>query len=130
MSIDSEGWLSTNDAAAKLGVRPQTLYAYVSRGLLNPRREGRKSLFSVDELDKLEPRGKRALRAGRIEVAIDSAVTLLESEGRLFYRGQDVEVIAPPGASSEQRSCCGRVGILASPSRGPSPLILTCRDAP
>jgi citrate synthase len=95
MSVDTDDWLSTNDACARLGVRPQTLYAYVSRGMLNPRREGRRSYFRLAELERLEPRGKRTLRPGRIEVAIDSAVTLLESEGRLYYRGHDVQVIAP-----------------------------------
>lgn len=91
---DADRWLSTTDACAKLGVRPQTLYAYVSRGLLTPRREGRRSFFLIDELEMLEPRGKRTMRPGRIEVAIDSAVTLLESEGRLFYRGIDIQAIA------------------------------------
>ncbi|HEY7043352.1 MAG TPA: citrate synthase [Nocardioidaceae bacterium] len=95
MSDDPDRWLSTGDASAKLGVRPQTLYAYVSRGLLTPRRDGRRSYFKIDELEKLEPKSKRTVRRGRIEVAIDSAVTLLESEGRLFYRGEDVQVIAP-----------------------------------
>ena len=95
MSDVPEDWLPTSEACAMLGVRPQTLYAYVSRGQLTPRRLGRRSYFLIKELEKLEPRRKRALRPGRMEVSIDSAVTLIEPEGRLFYRGEDVTRIAP-----------------------------------
>ncbi len=93
MSEVPEGWISAAAAGEMLGIRTQTLYAYVSRGLLNPRREGRRSYFLVEELERLETR-RRSVRPGRIEVSIDSAVTLLEPEGRLFYRGEDVAAIA------------------------------------
>src|SRR5271165_3018267 len=95
MSDVPADWLPTSEACAMLGVRPQTLYAYVSRGQLTPRRLGRRSYFLIKELEKLEPRRKRALRPGRMEVSMDSAVTLIEPEGRLFYRGEDVTRIAP-----------------------------------
>jgi citrate synthase len=88
------GWVSTAAACARLGIRPSTLYEYVSRGRLTRRREGRNSYFAVAELDRLEARGKRSVRAGRLDVSIDSAVTLIEPEGRLFYRGVDVSSIA------------------------------------
>jgi citrate synthase len=94
MSKPADGWVSAATASSRLGIRPQTLYAYVSRGVLNPRREGRRSYFSVEELDQLEPRGKRSLRPGRVEVAIDSAITLIDPGGRLFYRGADATTIA------------------------------------
>ena len=94
MSKPGDGWVPAAVASSRLGIRPQTLYAYVSRGLLNPRREGRRSYFSVEELEQLEPRGKRPLRPGRVEVVLDSAVTLIDPAGRLFYRGMDVASIA------------------------------------
>jgi citrate synthase len=71
-------------------VRPQTLYAYVSRGYLTPRKEGGRSQFSVAELDQLAAKGRRRRRTGRLEVLIDTEVTLLEPKGRLCYRGVDV----------------------------------------
>lgn len=94
MSMSTDDWVSAAAASTRLGIRQETLYAYVSRGLLNPRREGRRSYFSIEELDQLEPRGKRTLRPGRVEVAIDSAITLIDPAGRLFYRGADVTSIA------------------------------------
>lgn len=95
MSDVSGEWLSTDETCEMLGVRPQTLYAYVSRGVLKPKRVGRRSYFRLDELEQLEPRRKRSLRPGRVEVSIDSAVTLIETaEGRLFYRGESVADLA------------------------------------
>jgi citrate synthase len=90
----ASSWISTAAACQKLGIRPQTLYAYVSRGLISPHREGRRSYFSIAELEQLETRARRSLRRGRVEVSIDSLVTLLDPDGRLFYRGEDVTVLA------------------------------------
>src|SRR4030095_12612751 len=47
--------VSTAEAAARLGVKPATLYAYVSRGLLTRERapDGRTSTFDPAELDRL-----------------------------------------------------------------------------
>jgi citrate synthase len=89
-----EVWLSTAEACALLGIRSQTLYAYVSRGVLNPRREGRRSFFRLDELERVESKGKRYVRPGRVEASIDSAVTLVVPAGRLYYRGADVAELA------------------------------------
>jgi citrate synthase len=87
-------WVTSTEACQRLGIRPQTLYAYVSRGRLTPRKEGRRSLFSVDELDGLAAKGRRGTRQARLEVLIDTELTLLDPGGRLFYRGVDVATIA------------------------------------
>jgi citrate synthase len=87
-------WVSSADACERLSVRPQTLYAYVSRGLLHPRRADRRSWYDVRELDALSATGRRRSRSGRLEVLIDTELTLLETEGRLSYRGVDVARIA------------------------------------
>src|SRR4029453_6055879 len=52
--------LSTAEAAARLGVKPATLYAYVSRGLLGRERapDGRTSTFDPAELDRLARPGR------------------------------------------------------------------------
>ncbi|SHL45532.1 citrate/2-methylcitrate synthase [Actinacidiphila paucisporea] len=52
--------ISTREAAARLGVKPETLYAYVSRGLLDSRRAagGRGSTFDPAEVAALAARGR------------------------------------------------------------------------
>ena len=53
--------LTTQQTADRLGVRPQTVYAYVSRGLLRSERtaSGRGSTFDREEVDALLDRGRR-----------------------------------------------------------------------
>jgi citrate synthase len=95
VNIDEiNAWVTSEEACERLGVRPQTLYAYVSRGRLLPRKDGRRSLFSVDELDGLATRAGRGSRTARLEVLIDTELTLLDRRGRLFYRGVDVAEVA------------------------------------
>ena len=89
-----------------LGVERATLYAYVSRGVLNRRTaavDGRTSLYALDELEALaqRSRGRRAA-ADRptIDVQIVSGITVLDEAGP-SYRGHDVAELAR-SASFEQ----------------------------
>ncbi|MDE9366443.1 citrate/2-methylcitrate synthase [Luteipulveratus sp. YIM 133132] len=80
-------------AADLLGVRRQTLYAYVSRGVLTrvhgtDARGHRVSLFDRREVTALSDRHRRH-RVGTFELQIDTAVTYLDPAGRLLYRGRD-----------------------------------------
>ena len=87
-----EQWLSASQAAGRLGVKPETLYAYVSRGLLSSHRVGqgrRGSVYSRAEVERLAARARRGGRAGGLEVLVDSGLTLLDPEGHLHYRGWD-----------------------------------------
>ena len=90
----AEQWLTAAQAAARLGVRPQTLYAYVSRGLLHshpvPGAGGRASRYPRAEVDRLAGRARRGGRAGGLELLVDTSLTLLDPAGRLYYRGWDV----------------------------------------
>jgi citrate synthase len=92
--INMTTWVTSDEACERLGVRPQTLYAYVSRGRLTPRREGRRSLFDVRQLDEVAATSRRSTRAGKLEVLIDTELTLLDRQGALHYRGVDVTQIA------------------------------------
>jgi citrate synthase len=92
--INMTTWVTSDEACERLGVRPQTLYAYVSRGRLTPKREGRRSLFDVRQLDEVAATSRRSTRAGRLEVLIDTELTLLDRQGALYYRGVDVTAIA------------------------------------
>src|ERR1700736_3701993 len=83
------GLLTAEEAAARLGVKPATLYAYVSRGQLRRERgpDGR-SRFALPDLDRLGRQGRRDRAAGA-ELSIESALTAIE-DGAIFYRGEDV----------------------------------------
>jgi citrate synthase len=88
-SADDRSLLGSREAAAALGVQPETLYAYVSRGLLVRRRKpgDRRSWFDPAEVDRLAARGRGDARPDR-EVRIESGITAIEG-GHWFYRGRD-----------------------------------------
>lgn len=63
MMIDGQEFYSRDEACAALGVKPATLYAYVSRGLLRSYRQGlkRERLYRRSEVEALrtfDPDGK------------------------------------------------------------------------
>jgi citrate synthase len=80
------------EAARRLGVKPATLYAYVSRGVLRRKSDGRRSLFDAGEVAELARRG-RPRRAAETELVVESAVTTLVGD-RPYYRGRDVLALA------------------------------------
>lgn len=81
-------------AAARLGVKPATLYAYVSRGLLRPFAvPGRRgSWFDPLQLDTLGGRARRPAER-RPDVRIASAITRIDGT-RYWYRGADPATLA------------------------------------
>ncbi|MEV6304688.1 citrate synthase family protein [Actinoplanes sp. NPDC051861] len=81
--------MTTDEVAERLGVKPATVYAYVSRGLLSSRRnaDGKKSLFSKGDVDEFVAGRKRTTPD------IRTGVTLIK-EKELFYRGRDAVVLA------------------------------------
>ncbi|WP_223097677.1 citrate/2-methylcitrate synthase [Dactylosporangium vinaceum] len=87
-------WIEAEQAAQRLGVKAATLYTYVSRGILTRRKapDGR-SIFSSAEIEELARRGRPRRQAGRTELVIESAVTML-GEDRHNYRGQDAIYLA------------------------------------
>ncbi|HEY8455035.1 MAG TPA: citrate synthase [Actinopolymorphaceae bacterium] len=89
-------WLTTQQAADLLGVKPETIYAYVSRGMLtrHPGADRRSSRFDRTEVERLAARARRGGRAGALEVIIDTEITLLDPEGALYYRGHDATILA------------------------------------
>lgn len=87
-------WMTAQEAAAVLGVKPATLYAYVSRGLLGRQRDAgeRTSRYARADVERLAARQRPtpAGDAGGVEVVVETALTLLDPAGRLAYRGWDV----------------------------------------
>ncbi|WP_030745290.1 citrate synthase [Streptomyces sp. NRRL F-5135] len=88
--------LTTQEAARRLGVKPETVYAYVSRGLLTSRRDpvGRGSTFDAKEVDALVRKGRREPAAGSDALQrIRTGITLIDTD-RYYYRGVDATELA------------------------------------
>ena len=97
-------WLTAEEAMETLGVRPQTLYAYVSRGRIEARpdpddpRRSRYRLADVGQLAERKRRGRKAAEVAASAIAwgepvLTSAITTI-AHGRLFYRGRDAVELA------------------------------------
>jgi citrate synthase len=96
-------WLSSKEAARRLGVSAATLYAYVSRGLLRSeaatgQRERRYRADDVSRLKRRRDVGRKAesIAASALDFGtpvLESSLTLIEN-GRLFYRGHDATRLA------------------------------------
>ncbi|HEY0540541.1 MAG TPA: citrate/2-methylcitrate synthase [Actinoallomurus sp.] len=84
------GWIDAASAAERLGVKPATLYAYVSRGVLRRSRsaDGRRSLFDPAEIEQLARRGRPRRPPGGHETVVESRLTVL-GDDRPYYRGRD-----------------------------------------
>ena len=84
---EGDGWLDAEEAARRLGVKQETLYAYVSRGLLRRERagDGRRSRYVEAEVERLARGGRRAGR-GPGDLVIETAITAIQDD-RLTYRG-------------------------------------------
>lgn len=90
-----DGELTTAQVADYLGVKVQTVYAYVSRGVLTPVRRdpGTGSLFALSDVRALV-QGGRAGRRGRPAASDDVRTQVTEvTAGRLAYRGHDVAAL-------------------------------------
>ncbi|WP_427919558.1 citrate/2-methylcitrate synthase [Streptomyces sp. cg40] len=93
-----ERWLSTKETAELLGVKPETVYAYVSRGQLSSRREpgGRGSTFDAKEVEALALRNRRESSGSSGsggELSVRTRITLIEKD-RYFFRGVDATELA------------------------------------
>ncbi|MFD2263613.1 citrate synthase family protein [Lacibacterium aquatile] len=95
--------LSAKEAAALLGVTPQTLYSYVSRGLLKSftgpdERASRYSREAVEQLARTRRLGRRPKEIAKSTLdwgvpVLESSLTLIEEE-RLYFQGQDAVALA------------------------------------
>jgi len=100
MSIE---WLTSRDAAKRLGVSAATLYAYVSRGLLRSEAtEGlRERRYRADDVTRLKRRrdvGRKAesIASNALDFGtpvLESALTLIQ-DNHLYYRGADASRLA------------------------------------
>ena len=104
MSSQIANWLTADEVMSRLGLKPQTLYAYVSRGRIEAKQDqtdARRSLYRAADVMRLEQRKARGKgRAAVAEQAIawgepvlSSSITTI-AHGKLWFRGQDVEILA------------------------------------
>jgi citrate synthase len=88
--------LTARQTAERLGVKLETVYAYVSRGVLSSTRDKQRgSLFDVTEVEALARRGRprRASRPSIYEVEISTH--LASTDGHVLrYRGRDATQLA------------------------------------
>src|SRR5580692_5554669 len=98
------GWLTAAEALSVLGVRPQSLYASVSRRRIRARpdpKDPRRSLYHESDVRKIALSRAGARKAERVAAgAIEWGDPILPSsiatvaQGRLWYRGQDAVELA------------------------------------
>ncbi|WP_395711823.1 citrate/2-methylcitrate synthase [Reyranella sp.] len=103
-------FLTSKEAARRLGVSAATLYAYVSRGLLRsePLDGSRERRYRADDVARLRRRREVGRKAESIAnhaldfgtPVLESALTLIENN-RLHYRGIDASALARTASLEE-----------------------------
>jgi citrate synthase len=97
-------WLTAEQALDALGVRAQTLYAYVSRRRIEARSDPvdpRRSLYRAADVAALRTRKARGRKPAFVaedaiawgEPVLASGITTIQ-DGHLYYRGRDAVVLA------------------------------------
>ena len=120
-------WLSAEEALTRLRVRPQTLYAYVSRGRVRAEPdpvEPRRSRYRASDVAALTERKARGRKAADVAIAaiawgepvLASAITTVQG-GRLCYRGQDAARLSD-SATLEEVARLLRGGLGLPPDEG------------
>ena len=106
-------WIGRGEALARLGVKAQTLYAYVSRGRIAARPDPgdpRRSLYAVADIVRLSGDEPEVGAIGQLlpppegpdrpEIELRSSVSMTARD-RLFYRGMDAVQLAETATLEE-----------------------------
>ena len=118
-------WIRREEALSELGVKPQTLYAYVSRGLIASRPDTddpRASLYAAADVAALvrrrrSGRGREAIARAAIawgEPVLETAITTVR-DGRLIYRGRDAVHFAADATLEEAAALLWNAAIHSPP---------------
>jgi citrate synthase len=97
-------WLNSETACALLGVKPASLYSYVSRGMVRARtadHDPRASVYAAGDIDQLIARKRAGRKRDSIakgaigwgEPILESAITTVK-DGRLIFRGFDAVALS------------------------------------
>jgi len=124
-------WLTASEALSRLGSKPQSLYASVSRGRIRAKSDpadSRKSLYSAEDVDRLaaRSRGRRSAVSVAAEAinwgdpVLPSAISTV-SNGRLYYRGRDAVALSRTATLEQVAELLWDAPIEPEPSRaGPA----------
>ncbi len=102
MQSSEEDPLSARETARRLGIKLDTLYAYVSRGLIRSvaMPGSRERRYAAEEVERFRlGRGGERQREAMMPV-IASAISLIDN-GRFYYRGHDALVLAETATLEE-----------------------------
>lgn len=110
---DASEWITAREATRRLGIKPQSLYAYVSRGLVASVKgsKGRARRYSADHVQRLKVRhdaraGHTAVAASALrwgEPVLETSISDLRSDGP-YYRGIAAIDLVRDGVSFERAS--------------------------
>jgi citrate synthase len=124
-----ERMLQSEEAARRLGVKVATLYAYVSRGLLesHPEPNGRRRLFDLADIERLAKRRRGGREVESRLATVTTGVTQLRDDGPA-YRGRPATHLATELSYEEVAAWLWQVGPegdWTAPDLGPCPLTQT-----
>jgi citrate synthase len=120
--------LTAAETAARLGVKPESLYAYVSRGLLSRERDAAGSTFDPLEVEAFARRRRRAISptpgtaardsraAGTPLMVLDTSLAHIDEDDELRYRGRSAARLAREQSFEEVVAWLWNVPSLRGPS--------------
>ncbi len=118
--------LTTEEAARRLGVKAPTLYAYVSRGLLESHRDPtrRGSLFDLGDIEALAARSRGGRQTATRLATITTGVTQLDQQLGPVYRGRLATELVADASFEEVAELLwqSEAGDWSAPDLGPCPL--------
>src|SRR3954465_5321202 len=108
MSASTDPWISAAEAAKTLGGRRETLYEYVSRGMIRSQSTSdatRERRYARDDVDRLRRRAEERRNPDKVAAhalqwgtpVLESAITLI-ADGTVFYRGRNAVDLARTAA--------------------------------
>jgi citrate synthase len=122
---DDGQWLSSEAATQRLGVKAETLYAYVSRGMIQSERVpgSRRSRFLKADVERVAGRQRGGGRAGGLELIVETNLTYLDPAGVLAYRGWNVADAARDATFEEVASWLWRGERDKTPMTAPAEMV-------
>lgn len=90
--------LTSAEAAARLGVKVETIYVYVSRGLLRSHKDpsGRRSLFERDDVEALARRSRGGRHIETRVAVVNTSITQLRDDGPAYRGTPAAELVGQP----------------------------------
>lgn len=105
--LDAGQLLTAQEASAMLGIKPATLYTYVSRGLLHPLRQSHRKAnrYLLEELQSLKVRSSVRQGSGPVAAAamrwgqpvIETSITEIEADGPRYRGFLATDLVRHPG---------------------------------